>query len=184
MVKLVPQSPLGDLDVTVGTVRLREEHIDAIWSLSAGTGGDSALSAALVDQTGLPFPEPGELYEDGDVSTCWTGPQQAFLLGAAPSGAVLAAGVATPQTDACAVMRLSGADSADVLARLVAVDLRPQRLGPGHVARCQLGHMACILGHLEDGSWRIMVFRSMAKHAAEEIRHAMDGVAARAARPN
>lgn len=179
MVKLMARSPLDGLDETLGTTRLREVTVGPITSIAPGPGGEEALDKALLTAHGLGFPAPGDTLAAGDARIIWSGPGQAFLLGVAPDDALAGLAAMTEQSDGWAAMELSGAEAAAVLARLVAVDLRDSHFAVGATARCTLVHMNCSLTRLEDGAWLILVFRSMALSAAEEIRHAMAGVAAR-----
>jgi heterotetrameric sarcosine oxidase gamma subunit len=70
----------------------------------------------------------------------WTGPDQAFLIGApAPDLTGLAA--VTDQSGGWAALQLQGPGAEAVLMRLFPLDLRARAFAPGHAARAPLGHM-------------------------------------------
>ncbi|MFP4404374.1 MAG: hypothetical protein ACLFPZ_02115, partial [Rhodosalinus sp.] len=66
-----------------------------------------------------------------------------------------------------------------VLARLVPLDLRPQAFPVGAVARTLLGHMHAGVLRTRPATLRLLAFRSMAGTLVQELRGAMEGVAAR-----
>ena len=67
-----------------------------------------------------------------------------------------------------------------MLARLVPIDLDPAAFPPGSAARSMLGHVPLLLVNGDDG-FELLVPRSYARTAVEELATAMRGVAARAA---
>ena len=74
-------------------------------------------------------------------------------------------------------MRLTGPAAAEVLARLVPIDLDPAAFPPGRVARTMLGHMMAVLIATPDG-YDILVMRSFTDTAAHDLSTAMRSVAA------
>lgn len=169
MPELIAKTALaGHAPVTHLGTTLAEADPGPITSIAAFPGQMKKLAKALGH-----FPAPNT-HAQGLV---WTGPEQAFLLGrAAPDLSGLAA--VTDQSGGWACLSLTGPRAADVLMRLVPLDLR--QLGPGQAARAPLGHMSAVLMG-EDGGFRILVFRSMARTAWHEIEEAMTMLAARAA---
>ena len=83
------------------------------------------------------------------------------------------------QSDGWAVLRLEGAGAAEVLARLVPLDLRAPQFRRGHTARTELQHMMASLTRLGPDAFLIMVFRSMARTLVHDLTSAMEAVAAR-----
>ena len=69
--------------------------------------------------------------------------------------------------------------SADVLARLVPVDLRLAACPAGSALRTGLNHMNAVILRTGDHSFEVMVFRSMARTAWHELETTMHMVAAR-----
>ena len=76
-------------------------------------------------------------------------------------------------------MSLSGAAAADVLARLVPLDLRLAACPVGTALRTQVNHMNAVILRTGDYGFEILVFRSMARTAWHELEAAMGMVAAR-----
>ncbi|MCV2869252.1 sarcosine oxidase subunit gamma [Defluviimonas sp. WL0002] len=178
MARLIEKTPCEALlPVTCGALTLRELVGDRVTSVAPLRGQKTKLAAAL-KKLGLAWPEPNRVIAKDRASITWTGRDQAFLIGADPD---TLAGLAalTDQTDGWARIRLEGPGAADVLARLVPLDLRA--FAPGQAARSQLGHMMMILISPAPGIFDIMVFRSMAATAVHELHHAMKALAARAA---
>jgi sarcosine oxidase subunit gamma len=133
------------------------------------------MSAALAG-LGLTFPAPNTVVAAQGARIVWTGRAQAFLIGAeAPDLGGIAA--RTDQSDGWVALSLTGAAAADVLARLVPLDLRA--MDAGQAARSALGHMPLILWREADG-FILLTFRSMARTAWHEVLVAMEGVEARA----
>jgi sarcosine oxidase subunit gamma len=85
----------------------------------------------------------------------------------------------TDQTDAWAVVRISGAGVEDVLARLVPIDLCAKTFRKGHTARTLIGHMTGSVTRLGPNSFEIMVMRSMASTLVHELETAAKGFAER-----
>ncbi|SPH18778.1 hypothetical protein DEA8626_02322 [Defluviimonas aquaemixtae] len=178
MPSLIEKSPCDDLlPVLDGGLKLSEAREARITSVTPFAGKDRGVATAL-KSLGLGWPKPGQAVT-GQAGAClWTGRGQAFLVGPVPEGLDGIAAL-TDQSDAWARMELTGPHVAEVLARLVPLDLRAAVFPVGTVARSGLNHMMMILHRTGDDCFEIMVFRSMAATAVEEIRHAM---AARAAR--
>ncbi|QXT40689.1 sarcosine oxidase subunit gamma [Gymnodinialimonas ceratoperidinii] len=174
MAELVSKSAFeGALPITHGDVTLSELNHDAITWVAPFKGKEAEVSDALDSQIGAPFPEPGR----SSGAVVWTGPRQAMVLGATLDpipGAAL-----SDQGSAWACCTLEGDGAAEVLARLVPIDLRDEAFAVDHAARTLLGHMNCILIRRAPQRFEIMVFRSMATSCAHELSRAMAMVAAR-----
>ena len=179
MPSLIETTPCeGLLPVTAGGVTLSEAAPARITSVAPFKGKERAVAAAL-KKLGLGWPGPGQSFRAGGSDCLWTGRDQAFLIGAAPEGL---SGVAalTDQSDGWARMRLEGAEAEAVLARLVALDLGAAAFPEGATARTGLNHMMMVLTRHGPEAFGIMVFRSMAGSAVNEIAVAMKALAARA----
>ena len=167
MPELFAKSALqGQKPVTLAGVTLSEASLGAITSVACYPGKRDLVAAQLGG-----FPEPNRRH--GQL--LWTGPDQAFLLGAAPDLSGLAA--TTDQSGGWTGLRLTG-DVDPVLARLFPVD--PRGLTEGSCLRTPLVHMQAILTRDAEGVM-ILVFRSMARTAWDEIAHVMTMLQARAA---
>jgi heterotetrameric sarcosine oxidase gamma subunit len=168
----------GLLPRVSGGTTLSELPFMRMTSVAVLAGKSRALGAALKD-IGLDWPGAGQSRTSGPAMILWTGRDQAFLIG--PDPAPLAGLAAlTDQSDAWARMRLKGPGAEAVLARLVPLDLRLAVFAEGQVARSGLNHMMAIVRRAGADSFDIMVFRSMAQSAVDELHQAMEAVAARA----
>jgi heterotetrameric sarcosine oxidase gamma subunit len=170
---LIAKSPLfGQAPLVAGGVTLSELPLGGMVSV-AGQG--KALEKAL-EKRWLSMPGPNRCVTGSGGLMVWTGRDQAFLLGEAGDLAKVAA--VTDQSDGWARLVLEG-DFAPVLARLVPVDLRG--FGPGQAIRAPLGHMQAVIYADRPGQVAVLVFRSMARTAWDELAHAMGHLAARRA---
>ncbi len=164
----------GTLPIEIGAVSLTEMTHDSITWIAPHKGQMAKVSRALDKQVGADFPSPNT-HQNGVV---WFGPEQALVLS---KGLKRIAGAAVvDQSSAWAVCALQGAGAADVLARLVPIDLRDSTFAVGAAARTLLGHMNCVLMRTGLERYEVMAFRSMAATCAHEIESAMTMVAARA----
>lgn len=170
MPELIAKSALaGRPPVTRAGTTLAEATPGAITSIACFPGTLADVTAKLGT-----FPAPNRV--SGNL--VWTGPEQAFLLGApAPDLAGIAA--VTDQTGGWAALRLTGPKAADALMRLYPLDLRPAHFPPGTCARAPIGHMQSVL-IAEEGAFLLLVFRSMARTAWHEVETALDALEARA----
>lgn len=166
----------GLLPIKIGNVMATEIVFDAITSVSPFDGQDAAVSEALKAQIGAPLPEIGRTTRAADQRIVWAGRGQFFVLGAVVE--TLAGAAMTDQTDAWACAALEGVRARDVLARLVPIDLRDSAFPEGAVARTLLGHMSAVLMRTGPERYEVMVFRSMARTLAHDLKEAMETVAA------
>jgi heterotetrameric sarcosine oxidase gamma subunit len=176
---LIAKSPLsGHSGMTLAGMSLSEAPLASMQSVSPIKGQEKSLAKAL-KAIGLSMPKPNTCVTNGDVVIVWTGKDQAFLV--APEAVALDGAAVTDQSDGWARLRLEGTAAADVLMRLVPLDLRG--VFPGWASRAPLNHMQSILMCHTAGQIDMLVFRSMAQTAWHEVTGAMQTVAARAARP-
>ncbi len=168
MADLIARTALaGQGPVTWGGLTLREVTWDRITSVAPFRGADVG---ALLD-----WPAPNRVVARDGGRIVWTGPGQAFLFGPVPEGLADHAAL-TDQSDGWAGLALEGKGAAEVLARLVPLDL--DTMGPGEASRTLLGHMNALIIRVGTG-FEALVFRSMARTAWHDIEAAMRGVAAR-----
>ncbi len=181
MAELIAKSPCeGLLPLTIGGVTVSEVCPDALTSLSAHRGQEKALSAALKQAHGMAAPAVNRATGKEGARAVWFGQGQVMLIGPKPEWDALAAHAAlTDQSDAWAVVRIEGAQGADILARLVPVDLRKGTFKRGHTARTELQHMMVSITRVSETAVMILCFRSMAATLVHDLKSAMQGVAAR-----
>ena len=176
MPELIAKSALEGRSLTTGGVTLAEADPGPITSIAVFPGHAKALAKGL-KALGLTFPAPNSFTERNGARIVWTGRDQAFLLGAAPPA--LEGAALTDQTDGWTLLALSGAGVADVLARLVPVDMRAAAFPVGRAIRTQLNHMNVVILRTGDQAVEILVFRSMARTAWHELEATMHMVSAR-----
>lgn len=176
MPELIAKSALEGRSLTLDGVTLAEVDTGPVTSIAVYPGQAKAVAKGL-KALGLVMPEPNSFSEKKGARIVWTGRDQAFLMGVdAPAleGAAL-----TDQSDGWAVLALSGAGGAEVLARLVPMDLRLGAFPVGRVARTQVNHMNAVILRTGDDMVQVMVFRSMARTAWHELETTMHMVTAR-----
>jgi len=168
--ELIAKSALsGQGPVTYMGTTLTEVELGQITSVACFPGRQQKVSKAL----GQSFPAANTHH----AGMCWTGPDQAFVIGrAVPDLTGLAA--ITDQSGGWAALRLTGSAAAEALMRHVPLDLNG--MTAGQAARAPLGHMQMILMVEPDG-FLILVFRSMARTAWHEIEATLKHLAARKA---
>jgi heterotetrameric sarcosine oxidase gamma subunit len=175
--EIIAKLPLGIAAVTHGSATLAEWPLPRLTSVAPFQGQDKAVAKAL-KAMGLTFPAPNATaISKGTGSLIWTGRNQAFLLEADPAPLEGIAAL-TDQTDGWCGLMLTGEGAADVLARLVPVDLRASQFPVGRCVRTGLNHMNAVLWRRTDG-FALLTFRSMARTAWHELTDAMQTLAAR-----
>ena len=169
--ELAPHAGLG-LPVKAGGCRLSALAMGPITSVAPFPGQAGAVAERLGG-----FPAPGEVLEAAAGQLVWAGRETAYLFGAAPDLEGLAA--VTDQSDGWGGLRLTGADAAEVLARLVPIDLLAMAVPSS--ARTLLNHMPLLIIRVGAAEWHLWSYRAMAGTMLQELTEAMRGVAARAA---
>lgn len=179
MPEIIAKPPLGHTPVTHGTVTLSELTLPRLTSVAPFAGQEKAVAKALKSM-GLTFPNPNAtITSKADATLIWTGRNQAFLL-AADAAPLQGLAALTDQSDGWCGLALTGAGAADVLSRLVPVDLRPSAFPPGACIRTGLNHMNVVLWRSAPDAFTLLTFRSMARTAWHELTEAMQTLAARA----
>ncbi|MCA0869633.1 sarcosine oxidase subunit gamma [Seohaeicola saemankumensis] len=180
MAELIARSPCGGLlPLTIGELSLTEEPPEPMTLIMPFRGQTGAVSKAMTAAHGLGFPEPGRIAGEGDAKAIWFGRGKAMLVGVEPDRSLTGLAAMSDQSDAWAVVRLTGPQSEAVLARLVPVDLRAPVFGPGQTVQSQVMHMTGSISRIGAQAFRIMVFRSMAATLVHDLKTAMEAVVAR-----
>lgn len=181
MASLIETDPFGTLlPVAAAGCRLEAAPPGPVTAIAPFRGRAAAVSEALAP-LGLSFPGPGRSAAAGEARILWAGRELAFLAGVAAPAALEGLAALVDQSDGWAVMALTGARHAEVLARLVPVDLRPAAFPPGAAIRAPVNQMPALLTRTGPETVEIWVFRSMAATAVHEIGAAMRALAAREA---
>ncbi len=180
MVELVAKTPLDGMEpLTVGTVTLKEVDLGALTTLAPYKGQDKALSSALKTAHGMAMPGPNRASGKDGARAIWFGHRAILLAGPAPDKSLSKHAAVTDQSDAWVAVRLDGAGTEAVLARLTPIDLRPTVFKRGHTARTELQHMMASITRVSGQGFLILTFRSFADTLVHDIETAMRGVAAR-----
>lgn len=163
MVKLIEKTPCaGLLPLEIGDLTLEEVVIDQAFCVAPFKGQEKAVSDALP----MPFPKPNRV-TGRNPRAIWIGPGQALVIGGGVSD--LQAAV-VDQSDAWAVVQISGPSVLDVLARLVPVDLRGMKAG--HTVRTLIAHMTGSVTKTGPDTFEVMVMRSMAGTLVHDLERA------------
>ncbi len=179
MVKLTPTDPCADLlPVEHGHAVLRAVAPTDMWLVAPYNGKAKAAAKAAQKLVGQGWPDPGQGALSDGRGLLFFGHAHALLVGVAPSKDLMKSAAVTDQSDAWAVVDLSGDAARDVLARVTPLDVRPAAFGPGQCARCDIAHMQGAIVCLAPQQFRLMVFRSMAKTLVHDVTVAMESVAA------
>ncbi len=178
MPELIAKSALDGRQLALGGVTLAEVEVGPITSVALYPGGAKSVNKGL-KPLGLSMPGPNEMQSKGAARIVWTGRDQAFLLGV--DAPVLEGAAVTDQSGGWTCISITGPASADVLARLLPLDLRLGAFAVGTVARAPLNHMSAVIIRTGDAAFDLLVFRSMARTAWHELSDAAQAVAARAA---
>lgn len=180
MAELTALSPCdGLLPVTIGTVTLTEDLPAAMTSVAPYAGQEQALSAAMEIAHGVAFPAINRSTVRDGARVIWFGQGMGLLQGPVAAGELAQFAALSDQSDGWAVVRLTGQGVRDVLARLVPVDLGVETFALGNTARTELAHMMASITRVSTDGFQVMVFRSMARTLAHDLKVAMAAVAAR-----
>lgn len=164
-VRLAEAAGLGQLDL-----RLMPEEPGAITAAAAVIGVE-------------PPTEPGRVAAGGDIEALWLGPDQWLVLGPADACRRIAVelersladrhAAVTDVTDARAILDLTGAGAAAVLAKGCALDLDARGFAPARVVQTLLARVPVVLQRRAPDAWRILVRPSYAEHLADWLLDAM-----------
>ena len=179
MVDLVAENASGvALPLEFGDCRLSAVMPEYMTLISPYKGQEKQVSEALKMAHGVGFPAPNRALGKEGARCIWFGPVQAMLIGVAPDKSITKFAAVVDQSDGWVVMRLEGEAAAEVLARLMPLDLRASVFKRGATARSQLKHMPVSITRVGKEAFDIMAFGSMAKTLTHDLRGAMVSVAA------
>lgn len=168
----------GLLPVTVAEITLSEVDPGPMTLIMPFNDRKADVNTVLGDSLSLVLPDPNQYCDTGHARLIWFGRDSAMLTGC-PAPDLNGVAGTTDQTDAWVCVELSGDGIEDVLARLVPADLRVAAFPAGGTLRTLVGHMTASLVRVSNDRILVMVFRSMAGTLVEELKEAMEAVAAR-----
>lgn len=175
MVSLIAKSPCDGLfPIEIGGTTLTEVVPEALTLVAPLKGNKGVVDIVLKDSVGAGFPPPNRATGKAEARCIWVGPGQAMVMGpsVSPPGAAV-----TDQSDAFAIVAVTGPLAEKALARLTPIDVRLTVFKRGHTARTLLNHMTCSITRTGPTTFEIMVFRSMARTAVHDLSEALTRVA-------
>ena len=165
------------LPLAIGAARLEAVALPRVALIAPFKGQMMAVADALNAEIGLILPPAGTWGRSKHAQAFWRGRGQWLVMSDTPlAGALNGAALVADMSDAYGRCRLTGANAAQVLARLVAVDI--ETLPEGAVALTALSDIPVTLIALQDG-YEIMLPRSFAGSVVARLEVAMASVAAR-----
>lgn len=153
-------------------------------NLAAAKGKKDDLRAAIRNRYEVDLPETPQRVEGKDIAFIWSGPDQ--WLAVAERGQnrdlevelkPIVAGLSSlvDQSDARAVVRLSGSRARDVLAKGVPIDLHPRVFKTNSVAITHANHIGVILWQIDDApTYEFAMFRSFADSFMRWLTHSSE----------
>jgi len=134
----------------------------------------SALKSGATKASGTKMPKQGMATVTGDSGLCWMSPDELLVLCPYEEvtdrldalntklGDMFA--LAVNVSDARAVFCVTGPSAREVMAKLCPVDLSPETFKPGMFRRTRMAQVPAAFWMDEDGSIRIICFRSVAEY--------------------
>lgn len=158
----------------VGGVIVSDREGLGIATVLVRKGRDDALAARVREKFGITLPRGLQRAANGAVAFAGTGPEL-WLATAENGGNAFATSLRTElrddaaivdQSDGYAVLRVTGRNVRDALAKGVPIDLHPRAFRVGDVAATLVAHIGVVLWRLGDDKraavFEIAVFRSLA----------------------
>lgn len=171
VVDLIAKTPAeGLLPYEAAQSTLNELALGKITSIAPFKGRGDDVAAAL----GSALPKVGRSAGKAGQEIIWFSQGQFLALGQNVPESLKTVAAVTDQSDAWCALGLKGAQSEDILARLVPIDLRQSTFKRGHTARTLMGHMPLHITRTGNDAFRLMCFRSMAITMVHEVSRAMD----------
>ncbi|SFA69995.1 sarcosine oxidase subunit gamma [Poseidonocella pacifica] len=144
----------------------RIEDVEGYGMVSLRVSAETALRRAR--------PQRGQACWEGETTTLWMSPDELlFLCPRAEVAGLLRdlaqdlAGVhhlAADVSSARALFDVRGRNALEVMAKLMPIDLSPQKFSPGRVRRSRIGQVAAAIWMQQDGALRVICFRSVADY--------------------
>ncbi len=180
MVELTASRALDNrLPVTIGACKITELAPEYITSITPRKSQINNTYTDLNAALGLKYPAPNRSTGKASDRLVWMGHDTAFLIGDKPDKTLTKLASVVDQSDGWVIIRLTGQECENVLARLIPIDLRPLHFKRAHTARTELKHMTVSVTRIGPTTFDIMGMRSFARTLADDLIDAMRGIAAR-----
>lgn len=148
-------------------------------------GQPAEVAGAIRVATGCGLPEQRGIVFDGDCAVAWMSPDEWLLLmpleKVSECLATLAGELsgshhlAVEVSDARAMFRISGTGAREALARVCPVDLSPSAFAAGEIRRTRLAQVPAAFWIDDEGAFRLVCFRSVARYAQDVLENAATG---------
>lgn len=155
------------------TIRIEDRGPVGQVTLRGDLGSDTVRDAVKA-AVGVDVPEPLRGSFDGGKGAVWMSPDELLLFTAYDQAGELVEGLeaalagahhmAVDVSDARAVLTLSGARVAEVLAKGAPIDLSPAAFPVGMARRTHIGGIAVAFWRRAEEEWEIVCLRSFARH--------------------
>jgi sarcosine oxidase subunit gamma len=152
-----------------------------------GDLGSAKMKKAVKSIAGVDVPDVRGASFEGEIGVLWMSPDELLVLvpytNATAATEKLAKALKGTHhlvvnvSDARAVIRLSGPEWREVLARLTPADLHPDAFGPGELRRTRLAQTAAAFWVSGDEEVTVVCFRSVAKYVFDLLSNAADAPA-------
>lgn len=189
--RLTTKSPLGGVDQTLAGVRIREVNDRALAWIAVRRGQDDRLHQVVRDACEVELPGPGWRVAGPTFAFAWTAPGQWLVEAPLAEHEGIAStlesmlgetAAVAEQTDAFAVLEVSGEAALASLEKLCPLDLHTSAFPTGRFQRTLIEHLSVFIGHLDDRpTFLLLVPRSSARFFHQALCQAMLSQAARAA---
>jgi heterotetrameric sarcosine oxidase gamma subunit len=161
-------------------LRLAERTGLAIWQIAAWREADvPALRSALRKSLRIALPDqPNGAAGAGGPIAIWIAPRRLWLVATAQDIVGLAAlpdlvagrAAVTDLSHARTVLRLSGPEARNALAKLCRIDLHQKVFAPGRIAQTPLGQVPALIHCVDDGpTFDLYLPRSLAQSATQTL---------------
>lgn len=157
-------------NITAPGVSLTERRGMYLAQVSAFPGGEAALAVAVRDKLGLTLDARANRASVArDAVALWLGPQR-WLIEAKAAFSVAGDQIAFVELDhARCVVRLSGPNARDVLAKGCQLDLHPVAFTAGACAQTTLFHTMTLIHAVADATFDVYVPRSFGQSFWEQL---------------
>ena len=168
-----PISALGGATADSAYIGISDAGLLGQMTLRGDVGG-AAVAALMLELTGSTVPGPLGVVSKGDTRVVWMSPDELLVI--MPRDGVASAVARTDEvlgtahhmaldvSDARALIRLSGAQVGEVLAKGAPCDVSEKAFPPGTARRTHLAGLAVGLWRVSGDQWEVVCFRSYAHH--------------------
>lgn len=179
MVDLVAKSAFeGLLPIHFGKMHLTAADLVSMTLIQPFKGQTNAISDILQTAHKIKMPKTGQFVFGAHAKALWFGRGQIMLVGPPATSKLSDYAAVSDQSDGWVGLEFRGQGAADVLARLVPIDMRADHFPLGSTARSLVGHMQASISCIGPDHFLIFVFRSMAGTLVHDLSEGAETVLA------